>query len=109
MKVLTELNLLQAAADSSEAVRRVSRRLSPFRLCLLKSCSSSAILNKSSSTSDKEQGLRAKATTTIRQVLNHQPSHGAWFAATQSLFNHVPPSSSQVAFAPLPIFALSTH
>ena len=31
----------------------------------------------------------AKATTTIRQVLNHQPQHGAWFAATQALFNRV--------------------
>jgi len=109
MKVLTELNLLQAAADSSQAVRRVSRRLSPFRLCLLKSCSSSAILNKSSSTSDKEQGLRAKATTTIRQVLNHQPSHGAWFAATQALFNQVAAFYFEVALANLPILALSTQ
>jgi putative transposase len=31
----------------------------------------------------------AKATTTIRQVLTHQPEHGAWFAATQALFNRV--------------------
>jgi len=31
----------------------------------------------------------AKATTTIKQILNHQPEHGAWFAANQSLFNRV--------------------
>src|SRR6266516_685825 len=31
----------------------------------------------------------AKATTTIRQVLNHRPEHGAWFAANQALFNRV--------------------
>ena len=31
----------------------------------------------------------AKATTTIKQVLNYQPEHGAWFAATQALFNRV--------------------
>src|SRR6266700_3342292 len=31
----------------------------------------------------------AKATTTIRQVLTHQPEHRAWFAATQALFNRV--------------------
>ncbi len=31
----------------------------------------------------------AKATTTIRQVLNYQPHHAAWFAATQALFNQV--------------------
>jgi len=31
----------------------------------------------------------AKATTTIRQVLNHKPDHGAWFAANQALFNQV--------------------
>src|SRR5260370_2156884 len=31
----------------------------------------------------------AKATTTIRQVLTHQPEHSAWFAATQALFNRV--------------------
>lgn len=29
----------------------------------------------------------AKATTTIRQVLNYQPEHAAWFAANQVLFN----------------------
>src|SRR3989449_9791713 len=31
----------------------------------------------------------AKATTTIKQVLNYQPDHAAWFAATQALFNQV--------------------
>jgi putative transposase len=31
----------------------------------------------------------AKATTTIRQVLNHKPDHGAWLAANQALFNQV--------------------
>ncbi len=31
----------------------------------------------------------AKATTTIRQSLNYQAEHAAYFAANQSLFNHV--------------------
>ena len=31
----------------------------------------------------------AKATTTIKQVLNYEPEHGAWFAANQALFNQV--------------------
>ncbi len=31
----------------------------------------------------------AKATTTLRQVLNYQPHHAAWFASTQDLFNRV--------------------
>lgn len=31
----------------------------------------------------------AKATTTIRQSLNYQPQHAAWFAANQALFNRV--------------------
>jgi putative transposase len=31
----------------------------------------------------------AKATTTIKQVLNYQPEHAAWFAANQALFNQV--------------------
>src|SRR6266702_3372715 len=31
----------------------------------------------------------AKATTTIKQVLNYQPEHAAWFTATQALFNRV--------------------
>src|SRR5438477_9577627 len=31
----------------------------------------------------------AKATMTIKQVLNYQPDHAAWFAANQALFNQV--------------------
>ena len=31
----------------------------------------------------------AKATTTIKQVLNYQDAHAAWFAANQALFNQV--------------------
>lgn len=31
----------------------------------------------------------AKATTTIKQMLNYEAVHGAWFAANQSLFNRV--------------------
>ncbi len=31
----------------------------------------------------------AKAITTIRQRLQYQPQHAAWFAATQDLFNRV--------------------
>ena len=31
----------------------------------------------------------AKATTTIRQVLNYRPDHAVWFAANQALFNQV--------------------
>ncbi|MFL5702489.1 MAG: zinc ribbon domain-containing protein [Ktedonobacteraceae bacterium] len=31
----------------------------------------------------------AKATTTIKQVLNYRPEQSAWFAANQSLFNQV--------------------
>ncbi len=31
----------------------------------------------------------AKATTTIKHVLSYQPDHAVWFAANQSLFNHV--------------------
>ena len=31
----------------------------------------------------------AKATTTIRQVLNYQTEYTAWFAANQDLFNRV--------------------
>ena len=31
----------------------------------------------------------AKATTTIKQVLNSQPDHAAWFAANAALFNQV--------------------
>ncbi len=31
----------------------------------------------------------AKATTTIKQVMNYQPDHAAWFATNQTLFNQV--------------------
>src|SRR5947209_6691911 len=31
----------------------------------------------------------AKANTTIRQVLNYQDDHAAWFATNQDLFNRV--------------------
>src|SRR5436190_3380979 len=31
----------------------------------------------------------AKATTTIKQALNHQADYGSWFAANQALFNRV--------------------
>ncbi len=31
----------------------------------------------------------AKATTTIKQILNHHADQGAWFAANQALFNRV--------------------
>jgi len=37
----------------------------------------------------EEASMAAKATTTIKQVLNHQAEHGAWFAANQALFNRV--------------------
>jgi putative transposase len=33
--------------------------------------------------------MAAKATKTIKQVLNYQPHHSAWFAANQDLFNRV--------------------
>ena len=33
--------------------------------------------------------MAAKATTTIRQGMNYQPEHAAWFAANQVLFNQV--------------------
>src|SRR5260370_19721637 len=33
--------------------------------------------------------MAAKATTTIRQAMNYQPEHAAWFAANQVLFNQV--------------------
>src|SRR5260370_4622346 len=37
----------------------------------------------------KEAPDMAKATTTIRQVLNYQPEYGAWFATNAALFNQV--------------------
>jgi putative transposase len=36
-----------------------------------------------------EHDAVAKAITTIRQVLNHKPAYGAWFAANAALFNRV--------------------
>src|SRR5258708_28008643 len=51
----------------------------------------------------------AKATTTIRQVLNSHPQHAAWFATTQALFNQVAAFYFEVALANLPILALSTQ
>src|SRR5947209_19784724 len=38
-----------------------------------------------------KEGARtmAKATTTIRQVLNHESAHGEWLYANQALFNQV--------------------
>ena len=33
--------------------------------------------------------MAAKATTTIRQGMDYQPEHAAWFAANQVLFNQV--------------------
>src|SRR5215470_12388877 len=61
-----------------------------FTPCLLKRCSSYAKLKQGNNRSDEEQvtGM-AKATTTIRQTLNHKLEHGAWFAANQALFNRV--------------------
>ena len=37
----------------------------------------------------EEASMAAKATTTIRQGMNYQPEHAAWFAANQVLFNQV--------------------
>jgi len=37
----------------------------------------------------RRESNMAKATTTIKQVLNYQPEHAAWFTATQALFNRV--------------------
>lgn len=51
----------------------------------------------------------AKATTTIRQVLNSHPQHAAWFAANQALFNQVAAFYFEVALANLPILALSNQ
>jgi putative transposase len=51
-------------------------------------CSKCAILNRKQITW-QERGAMAKATTTIRQILNYKPTSSAWFAATQTLFNQV--------------------
>jgi len=37
----------------------------------------------------RRESRMAKATTTIKQVVNYQPKHGAWFAANQAFFNRV--------------------
>jgi putative transposase len=50
----------------------------------------------------------AKATTTIKQVLNHQPEHGAWFAANALLFNQVAAFYFEVIQAHTGILDLST-
>jgi putative transposase len=49
----------------------------------------------------------AKATTTIKQVLNHEAVHGAWFAANQSLFNQVAAFYFEVIAAHEQILTLS--
>src|SRR6266446_5034000 len=50
----------------------------------------------------------AKATTTIKQVLNYQPDHAAWFAANAALFNHVAAFYFEVIQAHAGILDLST-
>jgi len=49
----------------------------------------------------------AKATTTIKQVLNYQPEHGVWFAANQALFNRVAAFYFEVIQAHKKVLALS--
>src|SRR5215470_13783068 len=49
----------------------------------------------------------AKATTTIRQSLQYQPQHAAWFATTQSLFNRVAAFYFEVIQAHEGVLALS--
>lgn len=51
----------------------------------------------------------AKATTTIRQVLNHRPEHGAWFAANQALFNRVAAFYFEVIQAHEKVLGLGNH
>ena len=50
----------------------------------------------------------AKATTTFKQVLNYQPHHAAWFAATQDLFNQVAAFYFEVITAHEGVLDLST-
>ncbi len=50
----------------------------------------------------------AKATTTIKQVINYQPDHVAWFAANAALFNHVAAFYFEVIQAHAGILDLST-
>jgi putative transposase len=49
----------------------------------------------------------AKATTTIKEVLNHKPEHGTWFVANQTLFNRVCAFYFEVIQAHEKILALS--
>jgi putative transposase len=49
----------------------------------------------------------AKATTTIRQVLNHEFAHGAWLHANQSLFNQVAAFYFEVIQAHVKVLDLS--
>src|SRR2546425_12815847 len=49
----------------------------------------------------------AKATTTIRQVLNSDQEHGSWFAANQALFNRVAAFYFEVIQAHEKVLALS--
>ena len=50
----------------------------------------------------------AKATTTIKQVLNHRSEHGAWFAANQALFNRVAAFYFEVISAHEQVLTLSS-
>jgi len=49
----------------------------------------------------------AKATTTIKQVLNAQPQHAAWFASNQALYNRVVAFYFEVIQAHLKVLNLS--
>ena len=51
----------------------------------------------------------AKATTTLRQVLNYHPQHAAWFAATRALFNQVAAFYFEVITAHQSVLALSNQ
>src|SRR5215467_14167942 len=51
--------------------------------------------------------LMAKATTTIRQVLNHEFAHGEWLCANQVLFNRVACFYFEVIQAHIKILDLS--
>ena len=50
----------------------------------------------------------AKATTTIKQALNHRSEHGAWFAANQALFNRVAAFYFEVIAAHEQVLSLSS-
>jgi len=49
----------------------------------------------------------AKATATIRQVLNHESAHGEWLRANQALFNRVAAFYFDVIQAHIKILDLS--